>query len=270
MNTTSKTQHQKTALITGAASGIGYQFTQIFARHNYNLVLVDKNEQKLTEIAEELPKEFNIFVKTFAKDLSIPTSPEEIFTELQQASIKIDVLINNAGFGTYGTFSETDLTTELKMLQVNIVSLTHLTKLFLKDMLEQDYGKILNVASAAAFQPGPLMAVYFATKAYVLSFSEAIANELEGTGVSVTVLCPGPTASEFQQTAAMEDSKIASVNRMMKTETVASIGYRGLMTNKTVVIPGMRNKILTQSVRFTPRNLVTKVVRSMHELKKNK
>ncbi|MDZ8104046.1 MAG: SDR family oxidoreductase [Nostoc sp. DedQUE12a] len=270
MNTTSKSKHQKTALITGAASGIGYQFTQIFARNNYNLVLVDKNEQKLSEIADALPQKFNIFVKTFAKDLSIPTSPEEIFTELQQASIKIDVLINNAGFGTYGTFSETDLTTELKMLQVNMVSLTHLTKLFLKDMIEQDYGKILNVASAAAFQPGPLMAVYFATKAYVLSFSEAIANELEGTGVSVTVLCPGPTASEFQQTAAMEDSKIASVNRMMKTETVASIGYRGLMTNKTVVIPGMRNKILTQSVRFTPRNLVTKVVRSMHELKNNK
>ncbi|MEH2202685.1 MAG: SDR family oxidoreductase [Nostoc sp.] len=270
MNQTYGSRQKRTALITGAASGIGYQLTQIFARHNYNLVLVDKNEQKLIEIVDEFPQKFGIFVKIFVKDLSIPTSPEEIFTELQQASIKIDVLVNNAGFGTYGAFSETDLSTELKMLQVNMVSLTHLTKLFLKDMVEQNYGKILNVASAAAFQPGPLMAVYFATKAYVLSFSEAIANELEGTGVNVTVLCPGPTASEFQQNAAMEDSKIANVNRMMDTETVARIGYRGLMKNKTVVVPGMRNKILTESVRFTPRNLVTKVVRSMHELQKKR
>lgn len=270
MNKISESRQKKTVLITGAASGIGYQLTQIFARHSYNLVLVDKNEEKLTEILDEFPQKFGIFVKVFTQDLSIPTSPEEIFTELQQASIKIDVLINNAGFGTYGAFNETDLNIELKMLQVNIVSLTHLTKLFLKDMVEQNYGKILNVASAAAFQPGPLMAVYFATEAYILSFSEAIANELEGTGVSVTVLCPGLTASEFQRTAAMKDSKIARLKRMMETETLAKIGYRGLMTNKTVVVPGMRNKILTESVRFTPRNLVTKVVRSIHELKKNR
>ncbi|MBW4671229.1 MAG: SDR family oxidoreductase [Cyanomargarita calcarea GSE-NOS-MK-12-04C] len=268
MNTTPKNKRQKTALITGASSGIGYQLAYIFAQNNYNLVLVDKNEQKLVEIADEFPKKFSIFVKIFAKDLSIPTSPEEIFTELQQSSIKVDVLVNNAGFGTYGVFAGTDITTQLKMLQVNIVSLTHLTKLFLKDMVEQGYGKILNVASVAAFQPGPLMAVYFATKAYVLSFSEAIANELQDTGVTVTVLCPGPTASEFQKTAAMEDSKIASVNRMMSTKSVAKIGYCGLMANKTVVIPGLRNKILTEVIRFTPRKLVTKVVKSMHELKK--
>ncbi len=277
-----KSQSQKTALITGAASGIGYQLAYIFARNSYNLVLVDKQEQKLAEIADNFTKQFSIFVKTFAKDLSVPTSPAEIFAELQQASIKVDVLVNNAGFGTYGVFAETDLDTELKMLQVNIVSLTYLTKLFLKDMVEQGYGKILNVASAAAFQPGPLMAVYFATKAYVLSFSEAIASELEGTGITVTALCPGPTASAFQETAAMSDSKIASVNRaamsdskiasvnrMMDTETVAKIGYRSLMANKTVVVPGVRNKILTESVRFTPRKLVTKVVKRMHELKKS-
>ncbi|OUL18461.1 SDR family oxidoreductase [Nostoc sp. 106C] len=264
-----KSQRQKTALITGASSGIGYQLAYIFARNRYNLVLVDKKEEKLNEMADEFPQKFDIFVKIFAKDLSIPTSPEEIFRDLQKASIKVDVLVNNAGFGTYGVFAETDLTTELNMLQVNIVSLTHLTKLFLKDMVEQGYGKILNVASVAAFQPGPLMAVYFATKAYVLSFSEAIANELEGTGITVTALCPGPTATEFQQAAAMKDSKISSVSRMMDTETVAKIGYRSLMANKTVVVPGLRNKILAESVRFTPRSLVTKVVKSMHEIKKN-
>ncbi|MDZ8051362.1 MAG: SDR family NAD(P)-dependent oxidoreductase [Aulosira sp. ZfuVER01] len=262
-------QRQKTALITGASSGIGYQLAYIFARNRYNLVLVDKQEEKLNEMAAEFPEKFGIFVKTLVKDLSISTSPEEIFIELQQVSIKVDVLVNNAGFGTYGVFAETDLNTELKMLQVNIVSLTHLTKLFLKDMVAQRYGKILNVASVAAFQPGPLMAVYFATKAYVLSFSEAIANELEDTGVTVTTLCPGPTATAFQQSAAMEESKISSVNRMMDTETVAKIGYRSLMANKTVVVPGLRNKILAESVRFTPRNLVTKVVKSMHELKRN-
>ncbi|MBD2293992.1 SDR family oxidoreductase [Anabaena sphaerica FACHB-251] len=259
---------QKTTLVTGSAHGIGYQLAYIFARHSYNLVLVDKDAETLALIAEEFSKKFGIYVKTLVKDLSISTSPEEIFTELQQAGIKIDVLVNNAGFGTYGVFSETDLTTELKMLQVNIVSLTHLTKLFLKDMISQGYGKILNVASVAAFQPGPLMAVYFATKAYVLSFSEAIANELEGTGVTVTTLCPGPTASEFQKAAAMEEAKIAHVNRMMKTETVAKIGYDSLMANKTIAIPGLRNKILAKSVRFAPRNIVTKVVRNMHELRK--
>ncbi|UKO97722.1 SDR family NAD(P)-dependent oxidoreductase [Nostoc sp. UHCC 0870] len=259
---------QRTVLITGSAHGIGYQLAYIFSRHNYNLVLVDKDEEKLAVIAEEFIQKFGISVKTLAKDLSISTSPEEIFTELKQAAIKIDVLVNNAGFGTYGVFSETDLTTELKMLQVNIVSLTHLTKLFLKNMICQGYGKILNVASVAAFQPGPLMAVYFATKAYVLSFSEAIANELEGTGVTVTTLCPGPTASEFQKAAAMEEAKISHVNRMMNSETVAKIGYDGLMANKTIVIPGFRNKILAKSVRFAPRKIVSKVVRNMHELRK--
>lgn len=267
MNNNHKYQ-QKTALITGSAHGIGYQLAYIFARHSYNLVLVDKDEEKLAVIAEEFIQKFGISVKILVKDLSISTSPEEIFNYLQQSAVKIDVLVNNAGFGTYGVFSETDLTTELKMLQVNIVSLTHLTKLFLKDMICQGYGKILNVASVAAFQPGPLMAVYFATKAYVLSFSEAIANELEGTGVTVTTLCPGPTASEFQKAAAMEESKISHVNRMMNSETVAKIGYDSLMANKTIAIPGLRNKILAKSVRFAPRNIVTQVVRNMHEQRK--
>ncbi|WP_353931790.1 SDR family oxidoreductase [Okeanomitos corallinicola TIOX110] len=259
---------QKTVLITGSAHGIGYQLAYIFGSHYYNLVLVDKDAEKLALMAEEFSHKFDIIVMPLVKDLSIPTSPDEIFKELQKAGIKIDILVNNAGFGTYGVFSETDLTTELQILQVNIISLTYLTKLFLEDMINQGYGKILNVASVAAFQPGPLMAVYFASKAYVLSFSEAIANELKGTGVTVTTLCPGPTASEFQKAAAMEESKIAHVNRMMKTETVAKIAYDSLMANKTVAIPGLRNKILAESVKFAPRNIVTKIVRNMHELRR--
>ncbi len=268
MNTTFQAQRQQTALITGASGGIGYEFALLFAQDGYNLVLVDKRGEKLIKIADELQQKYGIFVKAIAKDLSIQKSVEEIFTLLQQASINVDVLVNNAGFGSYGFFNETDLTTELEMLQVNVVCVTHLTKLFLKDMVKQGYGKILNVASFAAFQPGPLMAVYFATKAYILSFSEAIANELEGTGVTVTVLCPGATASGFQQTSAMSKAKDADAWRIMDSETVAKIGYDGLMANKTVVIPGVINKILATSVKFVGRKLVTKIVRDMHDIKK--
>lgn len=267
MNTTHRDEKKQTALITGASSGIGYELAYIFASHNYNLVLVDRVGEKLTEIVDSFYQKFGIFVKPIIKDLSIPTSSEEIFLEVQKALIEIDVLVNNAGFGMYGLFSETNLSAELEMLQVNMVSLTHLTKLFLKEMLKQGKGKILNVASTAAFQPGPLMAVYFATKAYVLSFSEAIANELEGTGVTVTVLCPGPTKSAFHKRTGMADSKLVKGKKMMDAGTVAKIGFEGLMANKTVVIPGIKNKLLAKAVRLTSRKQVTKIVRSMQELK---
>ncbi|MFB2771670.1 SDR family NAD(P)-dependent oxidoreductase [Pelatocladus sp. BLCC-F211] len=267
MNTTHQDQSQKTALITGACSGIGYQLACLFASDNYNLVLVDRWGEKLAEIAEEFPKKFRIAVKSIVKDLSTSTSPEEIFSEVRCSGIQIDVLVNNAGFGTYGLFHEIDLMTELEMMQVNVVCLTHLTKLFLKDMVKQGRGKILNVSSTAAFQPGPLMAVYFATKAYVLSFSEAIANELEGTGVTVTVLCPGPTASAFHERTGMADSKLVKGKKMMDAQTVAQLGYSGLLANKTLVIPGVKNKLLVEIVKLAPREQVTRIVRSMQEVK---
>ncbi|MCC5637063.1 SDR family oxidoreductase [Nostoc sp. CHAB 5844] len=265
MNTTHQAETKKTALITGAASGIGYELACIFARNNYNLVLIDRNAVKLTEVSKKFQQEYPIAVKDIVKDLAISTAPDEIFRELQQAKIKVDVLVNNAGFGTYGLFSETNLNAELEMLQVNLVCLTHLTKLFLKDMIKQGEGKILNVASTAAFQPGPLMAVYFATKAYVLSFSEAIANELEGTGVTITVLCPGTTASAFHERTGMADSHLVKRKKMMDAQTVAQIGYHALMKGKTLVIPGLMNKFLAKIVRFAPRKVVPKIVRSMQE-----
>lgn len=265
MNTTQKIQYKQTALITGAASGIGYELACIFAHDDYNLVLVDRNGLKLSEMAVQFQQELGISVRVIVKDLSVSTSPEEIFTELQQGSIKVDVLVNNAGFGTYGLFNETNLAIELEMIQVNLVCLTHLTKLFLKEMVKQGKGKILNVSSAAAFQPGPLMAVYFATKAYILSFSEAIANELEGTGVSVTVLCPGSTASAFHERTGMADSNLLKGKKMMDAQTVAQIGYQALMKGKTVVIPGLLNRLLAKCVRFVPRKLVTRIVRTMQE-----
>jgi short-subunit dehydrogenase len=256
--------HAKTALITGASSGIGYELTGLFARDGYNLVLVARNQRQLLQMADELKEQYRVSVKIISKDLSAASAPEEIFTELEQESIEIDALVNNAGSATYGLFSETNLDVELQMMQVNMVTLTHLTKLFLPGMLKKRMGKILNVASTAAFQPGPLMAVYYATKAYVLSFSEALADELRGTGVNVTALCPGPTASGFQKRAQMEDSKLFS-GQIMDAQTVAHIGYHGLMTNKRVVIPGLRNRMLVEVVRFTPREMVTRVVRNMQE-----
>lgn len=267
MKKTNHHQRKQTALITGAANGIGYELAYIFAQNDYNLVLIDRIEAKLQRVATYLQEQFSISVKSIVKDLAQVTSPEEIFQELQGENIQVDVLVNNAGFGTYGFFNETNLTDELEMLQVNLVCTTHLTKLFLKSMVQQGQGKILNVSSAAAFQPGPLMAVYFATKAYILSFSEALANELENTGVTVTVLCPGTTQSSFHERTGMADSQLLKTKRMMDAATVANIGYRALMDGKTIVIPGIINKLMAKSVRFIPRNLVTKIVRKMQENK---
>ncbi|AUT02639.1 short-chain dehydrogenase [Nostoc sp. CENA543] len=259
-------QYKQTVLITGAANGIGYELAYIFAQNNYNLVLVDIMPQQLADVTEKIRHQFDIWVKPIVKDLSIKTAPEDIFSELQHESIQIDVLVNNAGFGIHGLFSETNLNTELEMLQVNLVTLTHLTKLFLKDMIRKGDGKILNLASAAAFQPGPLMAVYFATKAYILSFSQALASELENTGVTVTALCPGPTESAFHKRTGLAGARQIESNNMMDAETVAKIGYRALMKGKTVSIPGLKNKMLAEMVRFIPRNLVTKIVKNMQEV----
>jgi len=246
------------ALITGASAGIGLELAREFARHGYELALVARNRQRLEQIAAELKP---VPVIVVAKDLSLPEAPAEILREVPST----DVLVNNAGFGAFGKFAETALAVDLGMMQVNMLALVALTKLYLPGMIAARSGRIMNVASTAAFQPGPLMAIYYATKAFVLSFSEAIANELEGTGVTVTALCPGPTATEFQQSAKMESSGLVKGKKMMDARTVAEIGYRALMAGKTLSIPGLMNKLLAQSNRVSPRRLVTKVVRAMQE-----
>jgi len=263
MSTTSN--QGTTALVTGASSGIGYELAKLFARDGYGLVLVARDRQRLVRTADEFNRSFGIDVRIIAKDLSSPTAAEEILKELQQSSVRIDVLVNNAGYGVYGPFAETDSAEELGMIQTNLVSLTQLTKELLTPMVKRGSGKILNVASTAAFQPGPLMAVYYASKAYLLSFSEALANELQGSGVTVTVLCPGPTVTEFQKRARMERSKHFSWAGPLNADRVARIGYRGMMKGKTVVIPGLINKLLAFSVRFSPRKMVTWIVRRMQE-----
>jgi uncharacterized protein len=255
---------KQTALITGASGGIGLELAREFAKDGYNLVLVARSKEKLESIATDLAKQYNISATVIAKDLSKATAPDELYNELKTQGIGIDALVNNAGFGNYGKFADNALDKELQAMQLNMVALTHLSKLFVTDMVTRKRGKILNVASTAAFQPGPLMAVYYATKAYVLSFSEAIANELEGTGVTVTVLCPGPTESGFQERAAMQESKLVQ-SGLMKSADVAAQGYQATKRGQTVVIPGFMNQMLTLTPRLLPRKMVTSTVRRMQE-----
>lgn len=258
------TETKLTALVTGASGGIGEELARLFAADGHSLVLVARSRDKLERLAGKLQDKHHVAARVLASDLARAESPREIFAELEGAGVSIDALVNNAGFGSYGLFAETDLKQELEMLQVNVVALTHLTKLFLPAMLARRRGYVMNVASTAAFQPGPLMAVYYASKAYVLSLSEALSNECEGTGVRVSALCPGPTETGFVAAAGMGDSKLFD-RAVMDARTVAVAGYRGLLAGKPVVIPGLRNSLLARSIGFFPRGLVTKVVRGIQE-----
>ncbi|MEW6618370.1 MAG: SDR family oxidoreductase [bacterium] len=252
--------NKKTALITGASSGIGCELSRLFAQEGYNLVLVARDEQRLNQRANELRKTFGVLIKVLPKDLSTLTSAKEIFDELQQESIQIDILVNNAGFNVYGPFSETDIKKELQMIQVSIVSSTQLIKLFLPEMLKHGYGRILNIGSTGSFVPGPLNAVYCAAKSYILSLSEALAEELEGSGVTVTTLCPGPTRTEFPKRAQIEGINLFR-GPVMEVSTVAKTGYRALMRGKRVVVCGFYNKAQIFLTRFTPRKVVAKIVK---------
>ena len=253
-----------TALVTGASGGIGEELARLFAADGHSLVLVARSRDKLARLANELGQKHGVAARVLAADLARPEAPREIFEELEGAGVTVDALVNNAGFGSYGLFAETDPKAELELLQVNVVALTHLSKLFLPGMLARRRGYVMNVASTAAFQPGPLMAVYYASKAYVLSLSEALSNECEGTGVRVSALCPGPTETGFVAAAGMGDSKLFD-RAVMDARAVAEAGYRGLLAGKAVVIPGLRNSLLARTVGFFPRGLVTRVVRGIQE-----
>jgi len=254
----------KAALISGASSGIGYELALLFAKDGFDCILVARSQGKLDELAARLESEFRVKTLVIPKDLSKSSAVDEVYEEVTAASMPVDVLVNNAGFTVFGLFGETDLQAELEMLQVNVVALTALTKLFLKPMLARRDGRILNLGSTAAFAPGPLMAVYYASKAYVLSFSEALANELQGTGVSVTCLCPGATRTGFQKRGVMEDSRLVQ-GEIADAASVARAGYEGLMARKTLVIPGFRNKLVPWMIRLSPRAMVPRVARRMQE-----
>jgi len=253
-----------TALVTGASGGIGLELARLFAADGHGLVLIARSRDKLSALAEELSGKHNVNARVLPADLARAEAPREIFEELRREGVSVDALVNNAGIGSYGLFAETDAKTELDLLQINVVALTHLTKLFLPQMIARRRGYVLNVASTAAFQPGPLMAVYYASKAYVLSLSEALANETSGTGVRVSALCPGPTETGFVAAAGMVESKLFDAN-VMDARSVAVEGYRGMLSGKTIVIPGFRNRLLASGYRFAPRGLITKIVRGIQE-----
>lgn len=255
----------KTALITGASGGIGYELARVFAQHKHNLVLVARSAAKLELLAQQQQQEFGIKAFVVAADLSLPQAAAAVFEQLQKENIRIDFLVNNAGFGNYGLFMETDWPKEEQMINLNITALTHFTKVFGQKMVRNRSGRILNVASTAAFQPGPLMAVYFATKAYVLSFSEAIANELQGTGVTVTALCPGPTESGFVEAAALHNSKLFKGKKIAASREVAEYGYQVLMRGRIVAVQGTTNRVMANLVKFFPRKWVTAMARKISE-----
>ncbi len=255
------------ALITGASSGIGRDLAIVFAQNGWDLVLVARRAQKLDELAQELKRVHGISAESIPIDLFDPISPEKLFREVSARGLQIDALVNNAGIGSFGLFAEVGMDTHTRLIELNITCLTKLTKLFLPPMLERKKGYVLNVASTAAFQPGPLMAVYYASKAYVLSFSEAISNELEGSGVSVTTLCPGAVRTGFQEAANMTQSKLFR-HVTLDGARVAREGYRAMTIGKRVIVPGLRHQFLAFSAKFVPRALILRTVRQLQEIDK--
>ncbi len=256
----------KTALITGSSSGIGYEFAKIFAKNGNDLVLVSLDKGKLDDLKKELEEKYKIKVYAIEKDLVLPDSVNEVYDELQEQKIEVDYLVNNAGFGDFGLFADCNWDKQEKMIGLNITAVAHLTRLFLPYMIGQGGGKILNVASTASFQPGPTMSVYFATKAFVLSFSEALSNELKNKGITVTALCPGSTETGFHEVV-MGDPKLLIARKKSSPQEVAEYGYVSMMKGKTVAIHGFKNKFLVTMTRFFPRDLVVKATRKIQEKK---
>lgn len=253
----------KTALITGASGGIGLELARLFARDQYNLILVARRGDRLEEIKKELMTRHNIQVHLICKDLAAIDAAEDVFEVIINQKLEVDFLVNNAGLGDYGFFYKSDWRKTAQMIQLNIVTLTQLTRLFLPRLIAQKEGWILNVASTASFLPGPLMSVYYATKAYVLSFSAALSNELQGSGVKVSILCPGPTASGFQEAAQMSKSRLNKMKVMFPAKAVARYGYQSLFRGKLVAIPGFLNKMIPLLVRLLPRKMITTMIRNI-------
>lgn len=253
----------KTALVTGAASGLGYELALLLAKDAYNLILIDKDSEGLNEAKINIQKTYNTEVSLLIKDLGTINIADEIYNEIKDFTI--DVVVNNAGFGMFGTFYETDWQRESEMLQLHILTTTHLIKLILPDMVKRGSGKILNLSSLAAFQPGPMMALYYASKSYLLSFSQAISNELKGTGVTVTVLCPGPTKTSFQEVVSEKTTKNKISFNMACAKDVAAYGYKAMHNGRVVAIPGLFNKFLSVLPRMLTRNRTTKIVRKIQD-----
>jgi short-subunit dehydrogenase len=248
------------ALVTGASAGIGAELARVLAA-DHDLVLTARRADQLRTLAEEAKRVHGATCHVFPADLGDPAAPQQLFDAVAAAYLTVDVLVNNAGFGDLGPFAAADRAKVLRMIQVNVTALAELTGLFLPGMVARNRGRVLNVGSVAGFQPGPLMATYYATKAFVNSFSEALHSELLGTGVSVTVLCPGPVATEFAEVAGFGAKSIFSPGRALTARAVAEAGVRAMRAGRRVVVPGLRNRLMLFAERFVPRGLVIRAVK---------
>ncbi|MCT4613255.1 MAG: SDR family oxidoreductase [Marinifilaceae bacterium] len=257
---------KNTAIITGASTGIGRELARIHAKRNGDLIIIARNKAKLEELKNELQKEFGVKVICISKDLSVNESADEIYTEIKSREISIEYLINNAGFGGHGYFHERNWDSDLQMINLNIITLTKLTRLFLPEMLKNKKGKILNVSSTASLMPGPLQAVYFATKAFVTSFSNAINEELRGKGVSVSALLPGATNTEFANSAGLNNTDL--FKDAFSAKYVAEKGYKGMMKSKLNIIAGLSftQKIMFLIMPLIPKRVILKTIKKMQEI----
>lgn len=263
----------KTVLITGASSGIGYELAKIYAENGYNLVITARRSQNLYALKEDILKNIisDVSVEIISIDLSLEKSAYKLFDIIKSKNIKVDILVNNAGIGIYGEFfkySDEKIKKNDSMINLNVKSVVELTKLFLDDMIEENNGGILNVSSIAAFQPGgPLMANYYASKAYILSFSEALREELRETNIVISVLCPGPTETEFEKSSDLKGSGLFSRLKVMTAKEVAKIAYRDFVKRKRIIIPGFMNKLAVLSAKILPRALTIRFVKKLQEIK---
>lgn len=261
---------KKTALITGASGGLGLSFARVFAREGYDLVMVARSEDKLNKIKEDLEKNFGISATVVPADLMLDSGAEDVYKRTLELGISVDVLVNNAGLGDFGDFASSDLQKQCDMIALNVTALIKLTHLYLQDMKALSSGKILNVDSIAAFQPGPLMSVYYATKAFVLSFSEALSVELRGSGVSVTALCPGPIDTDFESRAELGESGLFKNLKVWSPEVIAEFGYKQMCRGRVVTVKGGVNRLIAFSSRLAPRALVRNAVYHIQKVKKSK
>jgi len=255
---------RRTALITGASGGIGEELARAFAAGGHDVLLVARGEERLAALATQLSAAHGVEARSLALDLTRASAPDALLAWTRKLGTPVDILVNNAGFGLQGPFVSLDAKRQMDMVALNIAALTHLTRLFLPPMMERRWGRILNVASTAAFVPGPFMAVYYASKAYVLSFSEGLAGELAGSGVSVTALCPGATRTSFANVAGADRSNLFKGNGVMEVAPVARAGYAATMAGKKVVIPGWRNKLLIASGALAPTSVKTAIARRLN------
>jgi short-subunit dehydrogenase len=259
----SPTGHGQTALVTGASAGIGVDLAECFAAGGYNVIVTGRTESALREVADRLARTYGVAATPIAADLGVIGGGKRLADEIRTRGLQVDVLVNNAGYGHAGAFHGSDAATQLGMIDLNDRALVELTHIYWPAMIANHRGGVLNVASTAAFQPGPLMAIYYASKAFVLSFSEALWEEARGTGVKVSCLCPGPTVSRFRERAGTNKVRLSRASTSMPSKTVAQLGFDAWQANKRVAVTGLRNRVMASLVRFMPRTMVLRTVRNL-------